>query len=223
MRANFYVDGYNFYSGLCEAGLHGFIWIHLQGLCEHMIRENDTLGRIRYFTCLPHYDTRKLRDHKIYISALEAVCPAVEVFYGDFAKVGPAITCKNKDCGNIFDPPVAQCPVCQWKKRPTTHIEKQTDVSLAVNLVKDAFDDDFDVAYIVSGDTDLIPAIEMVRQLDDTKKVGVLFPPAREHEGFRGVARFAIPIRAHEIKKHQLDDPVQSSHGDIKKPDTWRP
>jgi hypothetical protein len=225
MKANFYVDGFNLYCGLCDAKLHGFIWLDIQKLCELLIAKHETLGRILYFTCLPHHDPRKFRDHTTYISALEASCPAIEVFYGDFTEVKPLIECKN--CRQFFPPPDIRCPRCGWKKPRISHLEKQTDVGLAVNLVRDALSDDFDVAYIISGDTDLIPALRMAKSVDTPrsvivpKKIGIYFPPSRRHEGFKGVAKFALEIRPHEVKACQLPIPVKSPTGDLEKPLGW--
>jgi uncharacterized LabA/DUF88 family protein len=46
-----------------------------------------------------------------------------------------------------------------------THEEKQTDVNVAIHAVAGAYEDRYDVAMIVTGDTDLVPAMKMVRGL----------------------------------------------------------
>ena len=42
--------------------------------------------------------------------------------------------------------------------------EKGTDVQIAVNLMKGAYRDDYDVAFLISSDSDLIPAINEVKE-----------------------------------------------------------
>ena len=59
--------------------------------------------------------------------------------------------------------------------------EKETDVNIAVRIVSDAFLDKFDVAYVFSADTDLIPAMKCIRETKDKgfpeKEVVAIFPP----------------------------------------------
>ncbi len=45
-----------------------------------------------------------------------------------------------------------------------TKEEKKTDVNLAVRIVEDAYENRFDRAYIISCDTDIVPAINLVKQ-----------------------------------------------------------
>ena len=41
--------------------------------------------------------------------------------------------------------------------------EKKTDVNIAVRLLTDVYDDRFDTAIVISGDSDLVPPIKSVR------------------------------------------------------------
>ncbi len=47
----------------------------------------------------------------------------------------------------------------------TDHEEKETDVNIALHLLRDAHQDRFDRALLISGDSDLVPAVRMVRAL----------------------------------------------------------
>ena len=47
----------------------------------------------------------------------------------------------------------------KWHKPP---VEKKVDVYLATDLVDLCYQDDFDYTYLVSGDTDLCPAVDIV-------------------------------------------------------------
>jgi uncharacterized LabA/DUF88 family protein len=49
-----------------------------------------------------------------------------------------------------------------WRS-PPHYEEKAVDVKLAINMVYTCCNDGFDICYVVSGDSDLAPAIEMVR------------------------------------------------------------
>ena len=54
--------------------------------------------------------------------------------------------------------------------------EKQTDVNIAVSMIRDAALNKFDTGILVSGDTDFLPVFNAVLAIDKTKKIGVLFP-----------------------------------------------
>lgn len=54
-----------------------------------------------------------------------------------------------------------------------------TDVQIATQLLADAFQDAFDTALLISGDSDLVPPVAMLRRLFPTKRVVVCCPPAR--------------------------------------------
>ncbi len=51
-----------------------------------------------------------------------------------------------------------------WRP-PPDYEEKAVDVILAINLVMMARNNDYDVAYLITGDSDLTPAVEMARQI----------------------------------------------------------
>ncbi len=61
------------------------------------------------------------------------------------------------DFGHFLSKPVT-CRSCgsTWQKNE----EKKTDVNIAVRLLEVAYDDRFDVAVVISGDSDLVPPIE---------------------------------------------------------------
>jgi len=51
-----------------------------------------------------------------------------------------------------------------WRS-PPDYLEKAVDVKLAINLVMRARNNDYDVAYLITGDSDLVPAVDMVRDI----------------------------------------------------------
>ena len=52
-----------------------------------------------------------------------------------------------------------------------------TDVNIAIQLMTDAFDDAFDAALVISGDSDLTTPIRRVRERFPAKRAIVAFPP----------------------------------------------
>ena len=68
----------------------------------------------------------------------------VDNLFGHF--LSDTITCRN--CGHTY----------------TTHHEKMTDVNVSVELMKDAFQDKFDTAFLISADSDLVSPIRTIQQ-----------------------------------------------------------
>ena len=62
-----------------------------------------------------------------------------------------------------------------------TFVEKAVDTMIAVDMVAMAFQNQFDVAYLVSADGDFVPAVEKVRQVG--KKVFVAAPTTAHELG----------------------------------------
>ena len=61
----------------------------------------------------------------------------------------------------------------------TTYEEKQTDVNIAVQLIRNVVLDKCDISIIVSADSDLVPPIEFIRELNPNHKIFCDFPPKR--------------------------------------------
>jgi hypothetical protein len=71
-----------------------------------------------------------------------------------------------------------------WEAR-----EKGIDVQLALDMVMGAKEDDYDVAVLFSGDTDLIPAVEGVRRLGKIAEVASW----RSLPGYERMSRLTTP------------------------------
>lgn len=63
--------------------------------------------------------------------------------------------------------------------------EKRTDVNIALEMVQDAYEDRADIFVVVSGDSDLVPAIDVVKTKFPQKQV-IVYVPARH--AVRGAA-----------------------------------
>jgi len=204
LRANFYIDGYNLYCGLKQAGLYPFIWLNLDWLCRLLVeRARETLSSVTYFTALPEHDPGKAERHRVFLSALRAAAPSLEIVLGDFKTT----TRRCSQCGREFR---------HWE-------EKRTDVAIAVRVTADAFEDRFDCAYLMSADSDLVPAISTLKGRFPSKKIGAWFPPGRHSNDIRKSSDFASTIPDRLVRRCQLPDPVTLPDGRlILKPDKWR-
>ena len=60
-------------------------------------------------------------------------------------------------------------------------MRRRTDVNIALWLLDDAYRDRYDRAYVVSRDSDLKPAVAMVRSRFPEKEVHIVAPPHLGH------------------------------------------
>lgn len=198
-----YIDGFNLYHGLMDAKLGTSRWLDLRSMCRRLLSAQQHLDLVRYFTTRIRNNPAQHSRQQTYIDALLAR-GAVEIDYGHFLSQS------------------ARCRTCgaTWRRNE----EKKTDVNIAVRLLEDAFDDLFDVAIIVSGDSDLAPPIESVRRRYPSKTVVVAFPPQRHSGELRRVADAAFPIGRGIIRSCRLPDPVLQANGHrLRAPKGWLP
>ena len=99
-------------------------------------------------------------------------------------------------------------------------------MNIAINIVKDAVDDKCDRLIVVSGDSDLVPAVKAVKLITPNKKV-IVYIPANNR--VRGAARElrkssdshkTLPYNL--LSKAQFSDQLTDSEGEIiQKPEAW--
>ena len=153
------------------------------------------------FTAFATWDSAKVARHKLFIRANESV--GVEIVYGEF---------KRKD---------KHCHVCKSKYQ--SFEEKQTDVNIALSLFRFAVTDQYDRAVVVSGDTDLIPAITAVRATFPHKQIGVILPVGRSSEDLIKHADFKFKMREHHLISSRFPDQITlADKSTIDCPLTWR-
>jgi len=186
--------------------------LNLQRLFE-VLRPNDDLQTVKYFTAL--VAGPKQQRQLIYLSALETL-PKVEIVQGKFKK--KRIRCTHPDCpmsGNrYFD----------------SQEEKHTDVNIALHMLDDAYRQKCDNQVLISGDSDLVPAVQHVRTRFPMIRVFVYVPvPDTVHAG----QRYAMELKrsAHDgkdlprplLKIAQFPEVVTNERTGVtvRKPTTW--
>jgi hypothetical protein len=108
--------------------------------------------------------------------------------------------------------------------------EKGSDVNLASHLLLDGFRDSYECAIVISGDSDLVTPIRMVRdQL--AKPVGVLNPqrltgpdkrPERKSAGLKAAATFyKNGVTWSQLQHSQFPNSLTDFHGTFHKPASW--
>ncbi len=201
MNVIVYVDGFNLYHGLRSRSWKRYYWLDLWLLAERFLRPGQTLVRVVYYTSLIKHDppgqSRQLR----YLDALRTVRPALSIVYGHY--LAKAQRCRS--CGGTW-------------LRPE---EKMTDVNIACDLLLDASDGSFDVALLVSGDSDLVPPIRAVRDRWPRKAIVAIFPPDRSSEALKKAAHGWLWLGEDKLRRSQLPDRVPVSGRFIERPREW--
>ncbi len=105
--------------------------------------------------------------------------------------------------------------------RVTKTEEKGSDVNIASHLLMDAFRDEFEVAVVISNDSDLLTPIWMVRH-HFKKQVGILNPqPKNPSRALAKEVDFFKTIRHGAVRASEFPRELSDSVGTFRKPDIW--
>jgi len=205
-RTIIYIDGFNLYYGAVKGT--PWKWLDLAKLFR-MIRPADDIQCIRYFTAMVNGPTKP--NQEVYLQALATTAP-VKVILGNFKK--KRVQCKVSACtfagGKLFE----------------TQEEKRTDVNVAVHMLDDAYQNKCDKFVLVSGDSDLVPAVKMIRHRFPTKQIIVYVPaqhPARSHAvELRSSAHASRNLPLNLLKHCQFANRLPDlAGGFLNKPASW--
>lgn len=89
--------------------------------------------------------------------------------------------------------------------------EKQTDVNLALQLYRDAVRATCDQQVICSNDSDLEPALQLVRQDAPTIQMGLVVPLREKGFTRDAVSNKRLTKRVHWVRQHILDAELEGS------------
>lgn len=98
--------------------------------------------------------------------------------------------------------------------------EKGSDVNLASYLLLDGFEDEYELAVVVSNDSDLMLPIRMVKERLG-KQVGVFDPSRRRSFELHGAASWYRPLRQGPLSASLFPDTLSDSQGTVSKPASW--
>lgn len=172
-----------------------------------LLLPNDNIHRIKYFTALVEAranDPDKPLRQKSYLRALQTI-PNLEIIYGSFLSHEVMM-------------PLAP-PANGYVKVIKTE-EKGSDVNLATHLLVDAFRNDFELAVIVSNDSDLLEPIKVVtRQFH--KPVGMLNPQKNPSVALIPHVLFVKNIRRGVLQNSLFPPMLTDALGSFSKPTEW--
>lgn len=193
-RSSFFIDGFNFYHALKRLDGNHLKWVNLRKLMARQTSKSEKIGSIYYFSAFAEWLPGPRIRHEKYVAAL--IAENVEVILGNF---------KRKD---------RYCNHC--KRISVGHEEKETDVNIALCLLNEAYKDTYDRAYVVSRDSDLKPAIAMVRSQFPKKEIIVVAPPHFGHStDLIGVSNGKRKISKEQIEQCLFPEKVIDAGGNV--------
>ena len=224
MRTAFFVDGYNLYYGLLHGSAHK--WLDLPALLAHILGVQDpssVLASVSYYTSpvIARLATRGQQSNDAqsrYIRALQV--KGVEVTLGRHRLTegrAPRYVKGQKAS--------RQDEVDIWQLE-----EKETDVNLALGMYRTACRSDelqIEQIVLVSGDTDLAPALAAIRSDFPHIRVGVILPHRHEQRDPPGSLKehahwMRRQVSESELASFQLPPKVPLPRKPaIVKPDYW--
>jgi len=197
-----YIDGYNLYYGLRTKGWKWFYWLDLTRLVANLLQPQQQLIETKYFTTIVNRPKGRHDRQTTYLEALKTL-PGIQFYYGHF--LSNPVECRN--CGYTYE----------------LHHEKMTDVNIAVELLTDAFQDRFDLAFLITADSDLVSPIDAVKRLFPEKHVLVAFPPARVSAELKRHSHAYIHIGRDKLSRSLFPDEVIKPDGfTLHRPKEWR-
>lgn len=98
--------------------------------------------------------------------------------------------------------------------------EKGSDVNIATHLLVDGFKNDYELAVVVSNDSDLLMPIQVVTQ-QFRKPVGLLNPQKHTSVTLLPHVRFVKNIRGTVLKNSLFPDVMSDKDGQFSKPADW--
>lgn len=197
-----YVDGFNFYYGLKRnPRWKRYYWIDFVRLFESFMKPHQELVAVKYFSAKPISNEDKAERQSLLFKANEEN-PKFQLILGKYLQ--KSLTCKN----------------CGYKI--TTYEEKESDVRIATQIVRDAFEKKCDVAIVVSADSDMKPAVELAEAF------GVMviscFPPFQHSNALLNISHGIMRMERYErlFKQAMMPDEIVQANGyRIRIPEKW--
>lgn len=107
-----------------------------------------------------------------------------------------------------------RCPKCNHKW--CSHEEKETDVNIALTLLDLAYKNKFDCALLISNDSDLTPAIRLVRKNFPDKRITTIVPPSYLHSNeLIQAASDKAKIRVDHLERCLFPEVIYDTEGNI--------
>ena len=205
MKINIYIDGFNLYYGSLRGT--GYKWLNPMTMCR-LLFPRDTINKIKYFTARvsarPSDPDQPIRQNT-YFRALRTL-PEIEIIEGSFLTKEVMM-------------PLANSNPQQYVRVIKTE-EKGSDVNLAVHLLNDGFRRDYELAVMVTNDSDLLEPLRIVKN-ELGLPVGLVNPQRNPSFHLKQYANFIKKLRTGVLGASQFPQSLTDAHGTFHKPAGW--
>ena len=220
MRTIIFVDGFNLYFRLLRAR-PADKWLNPKLLAENVLSPANIVTEVNYYTARVsgRLDVDAPRRQQVYFDALSTV-PEVKIHMGMFLS--------KEKWAALVHPPQFMPPLGAAMAKPWADVvkilkteEKGSDVNLASHLLFKTFRNEYDVAAVISNDSDLVEPIRLATQ-EMGKIVGLLSPVNNPNPQLAAAASFVRRIRPNHLTSSQLNNPLTLEDGTVlTRPPTW--
>lgn len=218
-RVIFFIDGFNLYHSVVDASFDsgmkgkGTKWLDIASLCKsflHLISTDAVCEKIIYITAFAYHltnnDPNKILRHKLFALCLED--SGIEVITTQFKK---KIHYHIIQINNRFE-----------KRKFKSYEEKETDVALGVLMMHEIAQNNCDTIALITGDTDLLPALQVIKENYKNIQIIVIFPYKRKNRELQNYAHKYFKISKEQYFKHQFPDTLILKSGrNVNKPSSW--
>lgn len=208
MRTAIYIDGFNLFYWLKNLP---YRWVDLKALALNALAREGMVHdvvSVKYFTAYvsdTQYDTTKSTRQDTYFKALRKHIPELSIYLGEFRRNPKQMPRAYQD--GTTGPLV-------WVMDTE---EKGSDVNLAVELVNDAWQNAYDLAVVVSNDSDLERALHIVKRKQ--RKVGVLVRGDAHVVSLKKCSNFTATLTVDHVRSSLMPENIPDST--IRIPDKW--
>ena len=218
-----YIDGFNLYNGALVRT--PYKWLDLVALSRCLLSSTDSVEQVKFFTAQVERrpnDPDQQKRQRMYWRALRAG-GKVAIIEGQFKGRHKPLP-NSSDIRQMEADEKAGLSV-SGRRVAMTEVykceEKGTDVNLAAHLLHDAHLRRFELALVISNDSDLATAIRLVTE-EVGLPVGVYSPQKTANlRELRQVATFYRKMDPKFLVQSQLLLTLQDAIGTISKPSGW--
>lgn len=206
-RAALYVDGFNLYHPIKEMRENHLKWASLWRLGELLCEKGgQRLERVVFCTAVPKIDRDAGKhDRHIKFNAAQKACGVAVVL------------------GHYVPEPIELDGVPTGEHRWT---EKQTDINVALELLFDGLDDRFEVAFLLSADTDQVATARVFKERLSTRGkqlIGVAPPGRKTPVGYGQYGIKGLTLTKYQIEQCIMPATIQGPEKLIVRPEEYAP
>jgi len=181
-RTMVFIDGANLYMGV-KYYLKQTKQIAIDALAKKLVGDRELVRIYYYNTPSPSTEPEQQKANQRFLSKLGWI-DNLQIRLGRIMKRTNAIECEHCHKTNNFK----------------THIQKGVDTRIVVDMITLAFSDAYDIAILVSGDSDLSEAVDCIREHTRKKVENACVPNKSWSKTLREASDVRIPLTIDYVK-----------------------